>query len=176
MGDSKRIRCLPLLVCTSVQTALLCGAPAAAAAELEEIVVTARKREESLQDAPISITAFTADSLRARQVESIGQIAEATPNLVFDTTNATIGSSNSAQVFIRGVGQLDYTLNTDPGVGIYVDGVYVSRSVGSVLDLVDAQTVEVLRGPQGTLFGRNTIGGAINITSRKPDEEFHGTA
>ena len=141
---------------------------------LEEIVVTARKREESLQDTPVSVSAFTANDLDARQIDNISQISDATPNLTFDATTPISGSNVAASIFIRGIGQTDFTLVTDPGVGLYIDGVYVASSVGGVLDLLDAERVEVLRGPQGTLFGKNTIGGAINITSKRPAEELGG--
>ncbi|EED34911.1 TonB-dependent receptor [Luminiphilus syltensis NOR5-1B] len=142
------------------------------AAVLEEIVVTAQKRAASLQDTPIAITAFTASALQDKGVNDISEIAYFTPNLVFDTTSPIGGVSSGAAVFIRGVGNTDFSLTTDPGVGTYVDGVYVSRSVGGVLDVLDVERIEVLRGPQGTLFGRNTIGGAINIISRKPADDF----
>ena len=139
---------------------------------LEEILVTARRREESLQDTPISITAFSGASLDQRQINSLSAIGSSTPNLMFDTGATFSGANSSASVFIRGIGQVDFTLTTEPGVGIYLDGVYMSQTIGSVLDLVDIERVEVLRGPQGTLFGRNTIGGAINVTSRKPADEL----
>lgn len=142
----------------------------------EEVVVTARKREESLQDTPISITAFTSADIEARQLTHIGQITQSTPNLVFDAGGSLSGTSSSAFVFIRGVGQLDFTFNADPGVGTYVDGVYLSRSIGGLVNLLDIERVEVLRGPQGTLFGKNTTGGAISITSKRPTDEFEGKA
>ncbi|MFK7957098.1 MAG: TonB-dependent receptor [Lysobacterales bacterium] len=141
---------------------------------LEMIVVTARKREENVQDTPISITAFSAGDLAARQITNVGQLADATPNLTINTSASFSGSSSTPAIFLRGIGQVDFTLNTDPGVGLYVDGVYISRSVGGLIDLVDVQRVEVLRGPQGTLFGRNTIGGAINVTTTPPGDEFGG--
>lgn len=141
---------------------------------LEEITVVARKREESLQSTPLSVSAFTSEQLQARQVGNLSQISEFTPNLTFDPTTPISGSNSAASIYIRGVGQFDFTLVSDPGVGIYVNGVYVARSVGSVLELLDAERVEVLRGPQGTLFGKNTIGGAINIISKKPESDFSG--
>jgi len=144
-------------------------APTIAADEsIGDIVVTARRREETLQKVPVSITAFTAADLQARQVDNVSQIAQSTPNLVFNSSAPISGSNTAASIYIRGIGQSDFTLVTDPGVGLYLDGVYIARSVGGVLDLVDVQRVEVLRGPQGTLFGKNTIGGAINITSKPP--------
>jgi iron complex outermembrane receptor protein len=140
---------------------------------LEEIVVTARKREENLQDTPISITAISGDMLRPQQLESLETIAAITPNLEFDYTSNFSGA-NSASAYIRGIGQIDFTMTTEPGVGIYLDGVYISQTIGSVLNLIDIEAIEVLRGPQGTLFGRNTIGGAIAVMSKLPDESFHG--
>jgi iron complex outermembrane receptor protein len=143
-------------------------------AGLEEIVVTARKREESLQDTPISITAFTASALEDRGIGDIEQIGEFTPNLVFDRAASIGGSGSTAVIYIRGLGQDSGLPTIDQAVGLYVDGVYMARAVGSVVDLVDIERVEVLRGPQGTLFGRNTIGGAISITTQRPDQDFHG--
>ncbi len=141
---------------------------------IEEIIVTARKRSENLQETPISITAFTAGNLEARQITSISEIDEATPNLVFDIAAPSSGSNSAASVFIRGIGQLDFVPTTDPGVGIYVDGVYYARAVGAALDFLDLERIEVLRGPQGTLFGRNTIGGALNIISKRPSADPGG--
>ncbi|QIB66801.1 TonB-dependent receptor [Kineobactrum salinum] len=141
---------------------------------IEEVMVTARKREEGLQDAPISITAVTGDGLEYRGVDKIDGLADFTPNLTFQSNPGDGGSSASAAIYIRGVGQSDFAPTVEPGVGLYVDGVYIARSVGAVLDLVDVERIEVLRGPQGTLFGRNTIGGAISVTTKKPDEIFSG--
>ena len=141
---------------------------------MEEITVTARKREEGLQDTPIAVSVFSGESLEARGVQKIDEIAGLTPNMSFDNINTNGGGGNSAAVFLRGVGQRDFLPSADPGVGIYVDGVYYARSVGSVLDIVDIDRIEVLRGPQGTLFGRNTTGGAISIHTQKPHEEFEG--
>lgn len=139
---------------------------------LEEIVVTARKVSESMQDVPIAVSAFTANSLKQKGLTNISQIGDYTPSLIMDFTSALTGSSASATTFIRGIGQSDFLLTIDPGVGIYVDGVYVARSVGGIVDLLNLERVEVLKGPQGTLFGRNTIGGAVNIVSAKPGDEF----
>ena len=150
------------------------GLSAISHAQIEEIVVTAQKREENLQDTPIAITAFTEEALEGRMINDISKLADFTPNVIFDTTAPISGLSNGAAVFIRGVGQLDFGLTTDPGVGTYIDGVYSSRAVGGVLDVVDIERIEILRGSQGTLFGRNTIGGAINITTKRPAKEFGG--
>ncbi len=139
---------------------------------LEEIVVTARKREEGLQDAPLAVSAFTGESLDYRGATRLDDIAKFVPSLTLENNPSFGGASNSAAIYLRGVGQKEFLPTTEPGVGLYVDGVYVARSVGALLDLVDIERIEVLRGPQGTLFGRNTIGGAISITTVKPQDEF----
>ena len=127
------------------------------------------KRAESLQDTPISITAFSDRTLEARGIQSTDGLAQLTPNMTLQNNPSFSGASNSASIYIRGVGQQDFVPTVEPGVGVYVDGVYVARSVGAILDLVDFERIEVLRGPQGTLFGRNTIGGAISITTKAPE-------
>ncbi len=139
---------------------------------MEEILITARKRVESVQDTPIAVSAFTGASLEARGIQKIDGIASITPNMTFSNINTNGGGGSNASVYIRGVGQTDFLPSADPGVGIYVDGVYLARSIGSVLDLIDVERIEVLRGPQGTLFGRNTIGGAVSIHTIKPHDEF----
>lgn len=138
-------------------------------AQYEEIIVTARKREENLQNTPIAITAIGAAQLEARGAVDLTTMQNIAPNLTLKTGGGTSGATFTPIINIRGIGQGDFTINTDPGVGVYIDGVYLGRSVGSVLDLADVQRVEVLRGPQGTLFGRNTIGGAISVVSKAPD-------
>ena len=145
---------------------------------VEEIVVTARMREEGLQDAPIAISAYTGGSLDYRGVTRLDEIADFVPSMTLENNPSFGGASNSAAIYLRGVGQKEFLPTTEPGVGLYVDGVYIARSVGAVLDIVDIERLEVLRGPQGTLFGRNTIGGAISITTVKPEPggEFEGSA
>ena len=143
---------------------------------LGDIVVTARKREESAQTVPIAISAFSAEAIQARGVTQIDQIANFTPNLTYQNNAGFGGGTNVAAIYIRGIGQFDFLGSIEPGVGLYVDGVYIARSVGAILDLVDVERVEILRGPQGTLFGRNTIGGAVSITTQKPDDKFGGRA
>ncbi len=142
--------------------------------ELEVITVSARKRVESIQDAPLSITAVQGDLLEEMGVADLTGIANIAPNVSFSTSGTVSGSSSNAVVYIRGIGQNDYVPVVDPGVGIYVDEVYMGRTIGSVLDLADIQSVEVVRGPQGTLFGRNTIGGAISITTNDPHGDTEG--
>jgi len=142
---------------------------------MDEIVVTARKREESIQDTPIAVSAFSGASLEARGIVRIDDLDSITPNMTFSNINTNGGGGSNTSIYIRGVGQTDFVPSADPGVGIYVDGVYYARSIGSVLDLIDIDRVEILRGPQGTLFGRNTTGGAIAIHTQKPHEEFEVT-
>jgi iron complex outermembrane recepter protein len=141
---------------------------------LEEITVTARRREESLQSAPVAVTAVTGEALETRGAASIDAVSQFTPNVQFDSAAALSGGAYNATVFIRGIGQNDFAIFSDPGAAMYLDGVYLGRSIGGIMDAVDLDRVEVLRGPQGTLFGRNTIGGAVNIVSRQPSEEFAG--
>lgn len=141
-----------------------------------EIIVTARKREENLQNTPISISAIGAAQLDAQGITSIMGVQDTTPNITFKNIPSNSGVASNAAVYIRGIGQSDFAPGVDPGVGIYVDGVYQGRSVGGVFDMIDIDRVEVLRGPKGTLFGRNTIGGAVSITTAKPADYFHGKA
>jgi iron complex outermembrane receptor protein len=148
--------------------AMLAPVPALAATapQLEEVVVTARKREENLQQTPVSITALTAATLDEAKLFDIKDIEALTPNLNFIV--GADGSSSTLQAFIRGIGQFDFAVTTDPGVGVYVDGVYLARSIGANMEFSDVERISVLRGPQGTLFGKNTIGGAINVVTRAP--------
>ncbi|MEO0411886.1 MAG: TonB-dependent receptor [Pseudomonadota bacterium] len=149
---------------------------AASSVFAEEIIVEARKRPETAQDVPIAISAFSAKSLDARGIVQTDQIANFTPNLTFQNNPGFGGGTNVSAIYIRGVGQFDFLGSIEPGVGLYVDGVYLARSVGGIMDLVDIEQLSVLRGPQGTLFGRNTIGGAIDIKTVKPSDEFGGNA
>ena len=133
---------------------------------IEEIVVTARKRAEDMQTTPVAISAFTEADIVDKDIRRISEITSSVPTLQFDNA---IGSANSARIYLRGVGTGDPISTRDPGVGIYVDGVFLPRSQSALLTVSDVQQVEVLRGPQGTLFGKNTIGGAVNIITRRPD-------
>jgi iron complex outermembrane receptor protein len=132
------------------------------AKQLGEIKVTARKREETLQDVPIAVSAFTADSLYKQNVQNIGDLQGKVPSL---QVYAARGSNTTLTAYIRGVGQADPTWGFDPGVGIYLDDVYLARPQGTLLDVFDVNRIEVLRGPQGSLYGKNTIGGAIKYVS-----------
>jgi iron complex outermembrane recepter protein len=141
---------------------------------LEEITVTARRREESLQSTPVAVTALTGEALETRAAASVDAVSQFVPNVQFDGAAALSGGAYNATVFIRGIGQNDFAIFSDPGAAMYLDGVYLGRSIGGIMDAVDLQRVEILRGPQGTLFGRNTIGGAVNIVSRQPSDELEG--
>ncbi|TXK65729.1 TonB-dependent receptor [Alkalisalibacterium limincola] len=135
----------------------------ASATRLDAIAVTARRREETLQDVPVAVTAFTPEVLDTFDINDMGDIGVHVPNL---TVYAARGSSSTITAYIRGVGQADPLWGVDPGVGIYLDDVYIARPQGALLDVFDVAGVEVLRGPQGTLYGKNTIGGAIKYISR----------
>ncbi|GAA5072171.1 TonB-dependent receptor [Lysobacter panacisoli] len=145
----------------------------AKATNLGAVTVTARKREETLQEVPVAVTAFTADALDKLNIEDLGDLDAQVPNL---TIYAARGSSSTVTAYIRGVGQSDPLWGVDPGVGIYMDDVYIARPQGALLDVFDAERVEVLRGPQGTLYGKNTIGGAIKYISRGLTVEPDGRA
>ena len=146
---------------------------AASDSGIAEIVVTARRRAENQQSVPIAVSAYNSATLEALSVRTVGDVADVTPNL--SRTSGPTGG-NDAFFFIRGIGQLDSNPANDPGVGVYVDGVYLGRLQGASLDAFDLARVEVLRGPQGTLFGRNTIGGAISLTSLDPASTFGARA
>ena len=139
------------------------------AVALEEVIVTAQKREESLQDAPLAITAFTADDMERFGAIEFGDIADLAPN--FTLRKQTASHANYA-FGVRGVAAGETALAVDSVIGLYLDGVYVGRLTGSAFDIADTERVEVLRGPQGTLYGRNAVGGAINVISNKPGSEF----
>ena len=141
------------------------------ATTLEQIVITARRREESLQDTPVAVTALSAAALERQQIVGTTDLDKIAPNLQFHSYGTLTGNNSAAQVFIRGIGQTDATPAVDPGVGIYIDDVYMGRAVGGAMEFRDISSVQILRGPQGTLFGRNTIGGAVLLTTNQPGEE-----
>ncbi|WAC63618.1 TonB-dependent receptor [Pseudoxanthomonas sp. SL93] len=147
--------------------------PATSATTLDSVKVTARKREETLQDVPVAVTAFTAETLDQMGIDDIGELDAQVPNL---TIYAARGSTSTVTAYIRGVGQADPLWGVDPGVGIYLDDVYIARPQGALLDVFDVERIEVLRGPQGTLYGKNTIGGAIKYISRGLPQETTGFA
>lgn len=154
------------------QNAPQAQAEAAPEGGIAEIVVTAQKRAENVQDVPIAISAFTSGALQERAVTSVAALSNLAPNVTLDAGTPFSGSTAVLSAYIRGIGANDFAFNIDPGVGIYLDGVYLARSVGANQDLPDVERIEVLKGPQGTLFGRNTIGGAISIVTHDPGKEF----
>lgn len=161
------------LLASSGLSALLVGAPTVAQDNnentgLEEIQVTARRRSESLQDVPIAVTAVSGETLFKVGAQDITYLAQTTPNTTLEVSR---GTNTTITAFIRGVGQQDPVAGFEAGVGIYIDDVYVNRPQGGVLDIYDVERVEILRGPQGTLYGRNTIGGAIKYVTRRIGEE-----
>jgi len=145
------------------------AAPAAATgADDEVITVTARRREESLQDVPIAVTAYSGEALERQGAIDITDLNDTTPNVTLETSR---GTNTTLTAFIRGVGQQDPVAGFEAGVGLYLDDVYLNRPQAAVLDIYDVERIEVLRGPQGTLYGRNTIGGAIKYVTRRLDAE-----
>jgi iron complex outermembrane receptor protein len=138
-----------------------------------DIIVSARRRDESLLEVPIAVTTFSGETLLAQGAQDITSLQRQTPNL---TLQVARGSNSTLIAFIRGVGQQDPLWGFEPGVGLYVDDVYVARPQGAVLDIFDVERIEILRGPQGTLYGRNTIGGAIKYVTRRLGDEFEGRA
>jgi len=140
------------------------AAPAAKAADtIETVTVTARRRSESLEDVPIAVTAFSAQRLSDAGASNISYLTQATPNVTFSASRST---NSTLTAFIRGVGQQDPVAGFESGVGLYIDDVYINRPQGALVDIYDIDHIEVLRGPQGTLYGRNTIGGAIKYVTR----------
>jgi iron complex outermembrane receptor protein len=153
--------------------AMMAAAGSAVAQEataLDEIVVTAQKRSEILQDVPVSVTAFTADQLRDQRVGDVLSLSGLSPGLQIKTDD----NAANPRIFIRGIGVNDFNPSTASAVGVYVDGVYVASPLAQMAGFFDLQQVEVLRGPQGTLYGRNTTGGAINVTTKKPSSTPQG--
>ncbi|MDB3856060.1 TonB-dependent receptor [Halieaceae bacterium] len=141
----------------------------AAGVALEEVIITAQKREENLQESPIAVTAFGAQDLEEMGATDISQIADFTPNV---TIPSSIGYSSNPQINIRGAVTPSNNLSRDSSTGIYLDGVPISKTTGGIFDAVDLERIEVLRGPQGTLYGKNSIGGALNLISTKPSGEL----
>jgi len=147
-------------------------------AGLPEIVVTALKRSENNEDVPIAITVISQDEIREKSITNLHDLTNLVPNVNLDQGSVFSGSNSVLAASIRGIGQDDFAFNLDPGVGVYLDGVYYARTVGANQNLADVDHVEILKGPQGTLFGRNTIGGAISIITRTPGDQLalDGTA
>ena len=153
------------LLTAAVAAAHLSTIPAYAAPQLEEVVVTAQRKAESLQDAPISITAFGTEGLETFGIEGLGDVGANVPNMnvrPFPTSNSTL------RIKIRGVGTNDTQVTQDPAIGVYLNDVYIARATGLAMDTADLRSIEVLKGPQGTLFGRNAVGGAIKMETIPP--------
>ncbi|MEJ2416508.1 MAG: TonB-dependent receptor plug domain-containing protein [Exilibacterium sp.] len=131
---------------------------------LEEVVVTAQRREQSLQDVPVAVTVFNSLSLQESGTETIVELQKSSPNTTLQTSR---GTNSTLTAYIRGIGQADPLWGFEPGVGLYVDDVYLARPQAGVLDVIDVDRIEILRGPQGTLYGKNTIGGAVKYVTKK---------
>jgi iron complex outermembrane receptor protein len=156
----------------------MCGATASAAEatggdEIQEIVITAQFRSQNLQEAPLAVTAVDAALLEARGQTNIEAVAQSAPSVQF-SAGGQGGGAQTAVVMIRGIGQTDFQFPNEPGVGVYIDDVYYGILFGTAFDLVDLDRVEILRGPQGTLAGKNSIGGSIKLFSQKPGADPNG--
>jgi iron complex outermembrane receptor protein len=157
------------LLSAAVAAAAL-GAGKLSAVQIEEIIVTTQKREQSLQDVPISVSAFTGSFMEKAQISDAKQVASLTPGVSGDTDDSFLDSMN-----VRGISTNDFGVGAEPSIGLYQDGIYLGRTGGAVSSFFDIEMVEVVKGPQGTLFGRNASSGAISITTVKPKDEFGGS-
>ncbi len=172
----KLVKITGLIISTTSATLALsvltfCLAPQAVAqqaADVEEVVVSARRRDETLQEVPLAISVISGDDLARIGAADIIAVGQTAPNVTLEVSR---GTNTTLTAFIRGVGQQDPVAGFEAGVGLYVDDVYFNRAQAAVLDLYDVERVEVLRGPQGTLYGRNTIGGAIKYVTRSLSDE-----
>jgi iron complex outermembrane recepter protein len=159
---------------------LMCGllVPAGAALaqqgsptpQIEEIIVTAQKRAQSLQEVPVAVSAFSGAALQDHHVSDVTDLNQLAPSLQVKTDD----NAANPKIFIRGVGLNDFNPNTASAVGLYTDGVYIGSPLAQMAQFFDIDRLEVLRGPQGTLYGRNTTGGAINVITRKPTQQTQG--
>ena len=168
-GFGRRSALAVLLGSSALLTGLMGSAPVYAQngeAADDTIIVTARKRKESLYETPAALSVMSPQVLLQRNISNLDDIGKHVPNL--NISRFGVGNTAQAAIFIRGIGLQDHIITTDPGVGVYLDGVYLGRQMGSNLSLINIERIEVLRGPQGTLYGRNSIGGAVNIITRKP--------
>ena len=154
---------------TATQAAAQEQRPSDASPGLQEIIVTAQKKAENLQQTPLAVSAVTSETIEQRGISDVSSLTSVAPNLIVGVTGA---ATANAAIFIRGIGESDTVLTAESPVGIYVDGVVLGRTSGAIFDLVDLERIEVLRGPQGTLYGRNTTGGAVNLISKKPGDTF----
>ena len=160
------------IAATSISATVVSPLAGAQDAGLEEIVVTARKRTESLQDVGLAVSAMSQTEIERTFARDLMDLASVSPNLIIDDTAQ--GPGGVAAIFIRGIGAADVEKNFDPAVGVVADGIFLGANAGSLMRSIDLASIEVLRGPQGTLFGRNTIGGLINLTHTQPTGELGG--
>ncbi len=169
----RKILCTAISIATGAVGATITPIAMAQQVGLEEIVVTARKREENLQDVGLSVSALSQTEVDRTFARDIKDLAFVSPNLIIDDTSQ--GPGGNAALFIRGVGVADVEKNFEPAVGVTIDGLFIGANSGAILRSIDLASVEVLRGPQGTLFGRNTVGGMINVERTRPTGELGGT-
>jgi iron complex outermembrane receptor protein len=172
MKASMLMGCAVLALSSGFAQAQTAGAPASDSSAIAEIVVTAQKRAENLQDVPVSVTALTSQTLAARGVTNVLALNNMAPGMRISANDAAA----NPKIYIRGVGLSDFNPNASSGVGVYTDGVYIGSPLAQMAGFFDLAQVEVLRGPQGTLYGRNTNGGAINITTKRPTQAFTADA
>src|SRR2546421_2050048 len=149
---------------SSIPAGAQAPAPGTASATIPAMTVTAQKRTEALQDVPLSVTALSPETLDLLGITNVNELQAAVPNILF----LNVGSSNTVTAYIRGIGTANAVFTQDPAIGIYVDDVYLTRSLGANRDFFDVERIEVLRGPQGTLYGSNSPAGAIKIVTVKP--------
>lgn len=163
---------LGVLLATAISVPQAALAQQESDSDFAEITVTATKREQSIYEVPVAMSAFSAETIEKAGITNLMDVGKFVPNL--NVTAFSAGHTSSANPFIRGIGLQDHLITTDPGVSVYVDGVYLGRQVGQNWSLTNIERIEVLRGPQGTLYGRNSIGGAINIITKAPGAEDGG--
>ena len=168
----RKILCTAISIATGSFGATISPIAMAQQVGLEEIVVTARKREENLQAVGLSVSALSQTEINQTFARDVRDLAFVSPNMIIDDTSQ--GPGGNAALFIRGIGVADVEKNFEPAVGVTIDGLFIGANSGAILRSIDLAKVEVLRGPQGTLFGRNTIGGMINVERTKPTGEFGG--
>ncbi len=156
----------------AIAVAMSAGYAYAETGALEEVVVTAQKREQNMQDTPISVAAFGASAITDQNIKDISDVSQYIPNVEIAESP---GGTTGATISIRGSVTINPAVTWEPTVGVYVDGVFIAKNVGGLFDVAELERIEVLRGPQGTLYGKNTVGGAINLITRKPSDEFSGS-
>lgn len=166
MPSTRRLTAMSALVTLQLGVQIPSAVAQNTALQLEEIIVTAQRREESIQDTPVSMVALDAETLAVRGIDNLDDMYLQVPNLAIRPFPT---SQNTLRLQIRGLGTGDVSVTRDPGIGVYVNDIYIARGSGLALDVADIERIEVLRGPQGTLYGRNTIGGAVKVQSKMPD-------